>query len=53
MVNRYKVYIISGGTEHELLENVFHDFFIIVFGEVFIKLKSFFYPFKIIYWKLF
>ena len=51
MVNHYEVYIIFQDIEHQLQENILLTFFIIVFCEISIKLRSIFYPIKIIYWK--
>ena len=50
--NHYEAHVISQDTEHQIQENFLHPFFIIIFYEIFIKLRSIFYPFKILYWKL-
>ena len=49
MVNHYEVYIIFQDIEHQLRESI--TFFIIVFYEIFLKLRS--VPLKIIHSKLF
>ena len=48
----YEFYVIFQGIEHQLHENILHHFLHYSFYEIFIKLRSIFYPLKIIYWKL-
>ena len=45
MVNHYEVLVIFQDIEHQLI-----TLFIIVFSEIFLKLRSVFDPLKVIYW---
>ena len=53
MVNHYKAPAIFQDIEHQLQENILHQFLHYSFFEIFTKLKSIFYPFKIIYRQFF
>ena len=54
MVNHHEVHVIFEDIEHQLQENIsFITFFIIVFYEIFIKLRSIFDPLKKKIWKAF
>ena len=53
MVSHDEVYIFFLGIEHQHQENIpYHFLHYSFFYEIFITVRSFFYPFKIIYWKL-
>ena len=52
MVNHYGVHLIFQDIEHQIPKNILHHFIYYSFYENFIKLRSIFYPLKIIYWKL-
>ena len=52
MANYYKVHVIFQDMEHQIKENILHQFFHYSFFEILIKLRSIFDPLKIIYWKL-